>query len=285
MGVVIREARAGDAGECGRICYEAFRAIAGAHNFPSDFPTVEHATGLYSAMIGQAGCHAVVAEEDGRILGSNLLHEQDIIASVGPITVDPAGQNKGVGRQLMLAAMARREQRGLPGIRLVQAGYHSRSLALYTALGFETREHLSCLQGTPIGQALPGFPVRRALAEDLVACDALAVRVHGHTRSNELMGGVARGTATVVERNGRVTAYTSHLGYFGHACAETTEDLASLIASASALAGPGILVPSRNGALMRWCLAQGLRISQTMTLMTIGLYNEPAGAYLPSVLY
>jgi len=28
-----------------------------------------------------------------------------------------------------------------------------------------------------------------------------------------------------------------------------------------------------------------LRVTQTMTLMTIGLYNEPDGAWLPSVLY
>lgn len=29
----------------------------------------------------------------------------------------------------------------------------------------------------------------------------------------------------------------------------------------------------------------GLRVVQPMNLMTLGLYNEPAGAYLPSVLF
>jgi hypothetical protein len=29
----------------------------------------------------------------------------------------------------------------------------------------------------------------------------------------------------------------------------------------------------------------GLRLVYPMTLMTMGLYNEPRGAYLPSVLY
>jgi hypothetical protein len=51
------------------------------------------------------------------------------------------------------------------------------------------------------------------------------------------------------------------------------------------LMGPGILVPTRNGALFRWCLDNGMRLVQQMTLMTIGLYNEPSGAYLPSVIY
>ena len=46
-----------------------------------------------------------------------------------------------------------------------------------------------------------------------------------------------------------------------------------------------MLVPTRNGALVRWCLDAGLRITQTLTLMSIGLYNQPDGAWLPSVLY
>jgi hypothetical protein len=58
-----------------------------------------------------------------------------------------------------------------------------------------------------------------------------------------------------------------------------------LIGAAPAFAGPGFIVPTRNGELMRWCLNNALKIVQPMTLMTIGLYNEPAGAYLPSVLY
>jgi hypothetical protein len=58
-----------------------------------------------------------------------------------------------------------------------------------------------------------------------------------------------------------------------------------LIGAAPAFAGPGFFVPTRNGELMRWCLNEGLRIVQPMTLMTIGLYNEPVGAYLPSVFY
>jgi hypothetical protein len=44
-------------------------------------------------------------------------------------------------------------------------------------------------------------------------------------------------------------------------------------------------VPTRNSDLMRWCLNNSLRIVQPMTLMTVGLYNEPVGAYLPSVVY
>ncbi len=87
------------------------------------------------------------------------------------------------------------------------------------------------------------------------------------------------------ESRGRVTAYASSVAFFGHAVGDTNEDLEALIATATAFQGPGILVPTRNAGLFRWCLESGLRVVQQMTLMTMGLYNEPAGAYLPSVLF
>jgi hypothetical protein len=44
-------------------------------------------------------------------------------------------------------------------------------------------------------------------------------------------------------------------------------------------------LPTRNGDILRWCLDHKLRLLKQQTLMTIGLYNEPAGAYVPSILY
>jgi hypothetical protein len=89
----------------------------------------------------------------------------------------------------------------------------------------------------------------------------------------------------VVERGGRITGYASQVAFFGHAVGETNDDLKALIGAAEAFAGPGLLVPTRNGELIRGCLDHGLRITQTLTLMSRGLYNEPAGAWLPSVIY
>jgi hypothetical protein len=45
------------------------------------------------------------------------------------------------------------------------------------------------------------------------------------------------------------------------------------------------LVPTRNDELFRWCLQNDLGLVHHPALMTIGLYNEPNGPYLPSVLY
>jgi len=281
MTIAIREIRAEDAHECGRICYDAFAAIAEAHNFLPDFPNVDAAAGLFGALAGQPGIYGVVAEEDGRILGSNFLHERDAIAGIGPITVDPALQNRGVGAQMMQAVMARAAGKEFAGTRLVQAGYHCRSLSLYSKLGFDVREHLACMQGAAIGRSLEGFAVRAATQADIETCNVLCSRVHGAHRGGELSHAVAQGVA----RGGRITAYATAIAFFGHALGETTDDLKALIAGAEAFGGPGFLVPSRNGELMRWCLANGLRVTQPLTLMTMGLYSEPAGAWLPSILY
>ena len=83
----------------------------------------------------------------------------------------------------------------------------------------------------------------------------------------------------------RICGYATGFGYGWHAVAETNEGLMALLGSAEAFMGLGIIVPSRNSELLGWCLSHGLRIVQQSTLMTLGLYNEPTGAYLPSILF
>ncbi len=285
MTIAIRPGRVDDAAECGRICHDAFAAIANAHNFTPDFPSVEIAAGALASMLGNPHFYSVVAEDNRKIAGSNFMDERNPIAGIGPITVDPKIQNSGIGARLMRAVLDRAAEKQFAGVRLVQAGYHCRSLSLYSKLGFDVREHLSCLQGPAIGEKLNGYEVGAATRDDTGACNALCTAVHGFARDGELRDAVAQGSARVVERDGRITGYTTITAFFGHAVAETTDDLKALIAAADAFHGPGILVPSRNGPLLRWCLAKGLRVTQTLTLMTIGLYNEPAGAWLPSILY
>ena len=283
--VALRAGLPQDAAAAGAICYEAFKSIAGRHAFPADFPTTDAATGLVASLLANPGVYAVVAELDGRVVGSNFLFENGPIAGIGPITIDPDAQNVGIGRSLMLDVLERARQRRFAGVRLVQAAYHSRSLSLYLKLGFDPREPLSTMQGAPLKIRLPSYDVRAALASDREACNRLCRRVHGHDRAGDLADAIAGGTATVVEREGRITGYATVVGFFGHSVGETNGDLKALIAAADAFAGPGFLLPTRNAELMRWCLDQGLRVVQPLTLMSMGLYNEPAGAFLPSILF
>jgi GNAT superfamily N-acetyltransferase len=283
--VRIRRASPEDADNCGRICYEAFATINRQHGFPPDLPAPEAGVGLLGTLFSHPGFYCVVAESDGQILGSNCLDERSAIAGIGPITVDPSVQNRSVGRRLMQAVMDRSSERAFPGLRLLQAAFHNRSLSLYTKLGFDAREPVSIMQGPPIQKTVEGCTVRTAQERDVEAANRICEGVHGHNRGGELRDALGQGTAVVVERHGRITGYASSLAFFGHAVGESNLDVQALIASADRFGGPGILVPTRNTQLFRWCLSNGLRLVYPMTLMTIGLYNEPAGAYLPSVLY
>jgi predicted N-acetyltransferase YhbS len=283
--LVIRAATPEDSGVCGKIAYDAFATLNAKHGFATDFPSVEVATAVMNSLFTAPGFYCVVAESGGRIVGSNCLDERAMIAGIGPITVDPNVQNAGVGKKLMHAVMERARETCPAGMRLVQAAYHNRSLSLYTNLGFDVREPLSCMQGRTHEREIPGCKVRRAELKDMDACNALSRRVHGYDRGKDVAHFIEKELAVVVERAGRVTGYASALAFFGHATAKTNPDLEALIASAEQFGGAGILVPSRNHDLLRWCLAYGLKITQPMTLMSIGLYNEPAGAWLPSVTF
>ena len=147
------------------------------------------------------------------------------------------------------------------------------------------REPLANLQGPALGLEIPGYTVRPATEEDLNACNRLCQQVHGHDRAQELHGAIQQGSATVVEHAGRITGYATVIGFFGHAMGESNEDLKALIGAAQSFPGPGFLLPTRNSDLLRWCLGNGLRVVQPMTLMSMGLYNEPGGAFLPSIIY
>src|ERR1700722_9722349 len=129
--LVLRNATPEDSAACGQICFDAFSRINTAHGFPCDFPTPEVTTGLLSTMFSNPGFFCVVAEEGGRIVGSNCLDERSVICGVGPITIDSGVQNLGVGRKLMQAVMDRAHGRAAAGIRLGQAAFHNRSLSLY----------------------------------------------------------------------------------------------------------------------------------------------------------
>ena len=296
QGLRLRPGVIEDANEIGKIIFEAFSGIADKHGFPREFPTIDVGINVATFFLSNPGFYAVVAEDmnktNCKTVGSNFLDERSsLVAGVGPITIDPNSQDKGIGRKLMINVMERAKIKNFPAIRLLQAAYHNRSLALYTNLGFEVREPISTLQGKPIEASVPGKSVRMATEADLESCNALCRVVHGHDRNGELKDSIKQGIAKVVIHDDKITGYTSGLTYFNHSVGFSNDDLKALIASesttstANSYGGPGILIPTRNTELFRWCLNNNLRLVHQLTLMTIGMYNEPAGSYMPSILY
>ena len=281
--VRIRPGHVADAEKCAAICHQAFADVSGRHGFPPEI-SAQAVHELMGMLFTRPDVSSFIAERDGEIVGSNFLWTWRPIPAIGPLTVVPIGQDAAVGRRLMEAALNTVNEMNAAGVRLVQATYNMRSMALYTKLGFQVRELLACFQGAPVKVSNAAHTTRKATTSDIDACLALCARVLGHERREELLDAVGRGVAIVAEKNGRVVAYTTTVGFFSHAVAEDNEALKALIAAAETFPGPGFLVPMRNTELFRWCLDNGLRLVQPMTLMTRGEYTEPRGAYLPSVL-
>ena len=283
MRVLLRPATDADATECGRICYQAFGAIARTHQFPEDWRSEEMAVRVIAARLAHRLTYGVVAEVEGRIAGSAFLKEHHPVGAIGPVTVTPRLQGGELGRLMMEHLLERVRAAGLGGTRLVQAAYNTQSLALYTKLGFQMRELLACLHGNPIAMRMRGYPVQMGSKEDVAACNRLCLRLHGYARAEDLLEALPLRALTVVEREGQIRGYSTGVHFRGHTVAETNDDAKALIAAAEALPEPGLLMPARNGELLRWALENGLRITQPLSLMTLGFYQEPEGAFLPSI--
>ncbi len=287
MFLTIQAIQPADAEQCGIIAYEAHQAVASAHNFPPEHPSVEFSIGLIKTKLGDPNAFGMLAEDAGHILGSAFLNTfpDTAVAAIGPLTVLPSAEG-GVGRQLMESVLLEARRRGFEQVRLVQSPSHLRSLALYAKLGFTVREPLVLVQGKfPLGFSDDQTRVRTAASDDFAACHEMCVRTHGFARDFELSEAMRHQVALVAERSGHVTGYVTGLGFRGYAVAQTTRDLCALISAAPRILGPGFFAPVRNGDLLRWLLDAGLRMVWPANLMTVGDYQEPAGAFLPSIAF
>jgi N-acetylglutamate synthase-like GNAT family acetyltransferase len=238
---------------------------------------------MYSNLLAHPKFYSVAAEVNGTVVGSIIVSERSNMTGISILTVSPDIQNKNIGRKLMEHAIDNLQGR-FDGIQLIQAAYHVRSLSLYAKLGFDACEMLSTMQGPAINLPLPGYTVRSAEEVDLEACNLLCTKVHGYNRSTEVQDAIQQGSATVVERDGNITGYSTVMAFFGHSVGDTNDDLKALIGAASEFQGPGIMIPTGNGELLRWCMANGLRNTMQLTLMSYGGYNQPQGPFMPAIL-
>jgi hypothetical protein len=171
----------------------------------------------------------------------------------------------------------------------VQDAFNTRSLALYASLGFEVKAPLFLLHGVPRGELPAGAQVRPMTEADIPACDALCHAAHAMVRTHELRRAIAHGEPMVLERRGRILAYVTAPGLWvaNHGVAETEQDMAALLAGAAAARGGpvSLLLPGRQAGLLRWGLAEGMRVIKPMTLMARGAYRVPGRCWFPSVFY
>lgn len=288
MALIIRSIRQDDAEMCGKIGFQAHKAISSAHGYPSEQPSLEFAVGMIRTLLANPNSWGALAERDGQILGSIFLHlfPPSPVAAIGPLTVDPSAQG-GVGRALMEASLTEARKRSYDQVRLVQSPSHLRSFVLYTKCGFMLREPLFLMRGNPVPSIVgKKHDVRAARSEDISACNEICISVHGFSREIELRQAIDQQVASVnIDNTGNITGYAAGIGWLGHAVAKTNEVLKALVANASAIIGPGFFVPGRNSDLLRWLLDAGFRMVWPANLMTVGNYQDPTAPFLPSIAY
>jgi predicted N-acetyltransferase YhbS len=288
MALIIRSIRQDDAEMCGKIGFQAHKAISSAHGYPSEQPSLEFAVGMIRTLLANPNSWGALAERDGQILGSIFLHvfPASPVAAIGPLTVDPSAQG-GVGRALMEASLMEARKRSYDQVRLVQSPSHLRSFVLYTKCGFILREPLFLMRGNPVPSIVgKKHDVRAARSEDISACNEICISVHGFSREIELRQAIDQQVASVnIDNTGNITGYAAGIGWLGHAVAKTNEVLKALVANASAIIGPGFFVPGRNSDLLRWLLDAGFRMVWPANLMTVGNYQDPTAPFLPSIAY
>ena len=291
MSLIIRPIEQNDADICGKIGYEVHKTISSAHGYPSEQPSEEFGIGLIRRLLGNPNSWGVLAERQGKTLGSIFLHKfpPSPVAVVGPLTVHPSAEG-GVGKMLMYAALTQARKQNHDQIRLVQSPSHIRSFVLYTKSGFTLREPLFLMQG----QSLKGGNNNDTSStnvrlvgddNDVSVCNDFCKSVYGFSREMELRQAKDQGVATMMEGDGVITGYAAGIGIFGHAVAKSNEHLKALIANASTILGPGFFVPARNQELINWLLENGFQIGWPANLMTVGPYQEPQTPFLPSLAY
>lgn len=266
------------------ICHEAFSALHDRFGIERDIPSPEVGEMIIAQTVRRPDYTGVMAVLDGEIVGSNFLTFADEVAGVGPITVDPAAQAKGIGRALMQWVIDEAKRREIREVRLFQEAINTTSLSLYTSLGFDWRDSAALMEAAPAAVEDPS--VRPLGLADLAAVAALSRKSYGFSRENDAaqllewqIPGFLR------ERDGRATGYL-FTTLFGHAGAESDEDLLVLAGQMARAMPPPLakfICPMARPDFYRKVLAAGHRTGKVLSYMSLGGFTPPSGSHFPSI--
>ena len=165
-----------------------------------------------------------------------------------------------------------------------------RSLSLYTSLGFDVTASCVVMSGKPRSGPVDGVEVRpldggrpRRMRGALQA----GPRLRAHGLASRRAPRVPRRSSR--ERDGRIVAYAAAPTFWpmSHGVAETDEDMQALLLGAAAQGDEplALLVPLAVGPLPVGPRARVCARVKPMNVMAMGSYQEPRGAWFPSVIY
>ena len=115
------------------------------------------------AVMAGAGTLGIVCEDDDQPRGFILARAVADEAEVLTLAVDPAVRRQGVGRALLIAALAMAAERGAEVAFLEAAHDNAAALALYAACGFEIAGSRKAYYARPGGDRADAVMLRRTL--------------------------------------------------------------------------------------------------------------------------
>lgn len=280
MPITIRQATQNDIETCAEAMYVAFITVDKKHGFPSYFTDLNHAKDAARSLITNPHGYGIVATDNNQVIASAFMNEKRPIRAIGPVSVHPNYQGRGIGRQLMEHLLDRAQN--APSVRLTQDAFNTTSLSLYTSLGFALVESLVWIEGKfkNMPQNVP--QVSPITQKNRAECIALCQKIMGFDRVPDNLT-----DAHCIIQNGHITAYTVGLSTDGYTVAETENDMHALMLGIAAQK-PGTLsclIPTRHTSLLLWCLTEGFKIRKPLNLMVKGHYQIPNGIYFPNLLY
>ncbi|WP_072032303.1 GNAT family N-acetyltransferase [Erwinia sp. 9145] len=202
----------------------------------------------------------VVAESEGHLLGTTMFWPWgERYASIGLVIVSAHMQGKGLGSQLMRAALAR-----LPEVN-VRLHATAEGKALYLKYGFMPDGRVEQYQGVlthPLSPsfASPGQTLRRAGPQDHTALTKLDCQAHGQYRP-ELIRWLLDSQINVLEEQGKISGFAA-LRHFGRGCYIGPVICGDLAAAKRLIAS---LVAERCGEFVRVDACAGTGLADWLT--------------------
>ncbi len=286
----IRRMTREDIPEVGRIGVEAFNDLMARHNRPPLYPDPQVGPLAATAYVSIDPERSLVAIDENRIIGSIFYRRRGETVSVGPATVAPAAQGRGVGTKLFQTVIER--EPNARSMRIMQDSLNLASFELLVRIGYSLGEEVAMFT-LPAGfrEEHESDPtVRVARAEDMGEILALDRRLFGSDRKRDFEFLRRFGKILAIHSGKALDAYLAQMPtpgriMLGPGGADSPEALRRLVQHAvgETLGELSLLVPARDYENIKPLLATGFRLVGLSNLMYRGSWTPPAGAYAYSL--
>ena len=287
MTVTIRRMQEGDIPRVGEIMVNAFNDVFRRHGYPEPFPSPEVGISVARGYLSLEPEQCFTASLNGQVVGSGFLHLRRDSGGIGPITVDPTCQTKGIGRAIMQAVIDAGSQ--CRSLRLVQDAFNVVSFPLYTKLGFVVRGTAASLVGREVHAArATSVEIREWTAQDIGTLAALDRQLTGIERVQDFRYFLDQPPQLIGFVAGKPAGYLCCLRtgagtFLGPAAATEQSVLRALILTAAELEQGKALrmrFPTRHAELLQELLALGFQVENLQTYMVRGPWEVPPGVNL-----